>query len=341
MKRSCVGLALNKLIAQGTSKFMFRALVTAFFTIILLSLSDHDAGSQSTRPIKLIVPLAPGGGTDILARLLAEQIGRSQGPTMVIENRPGAGTVIGVEAAMHAAPDGNTLLFNTPPFVINPVLRKLNYDPLTSFEPICHLVSSPSVIAVNSASSYGTLTDLLEAARAKPGELTLGSVGPGTASHIAFEMLKRAANVNITFVPYPGNSPSVSALLGGHVTSVFANYAEVAEQIKAGKLRALATSSRTRIEPLPDVPTVAEFGYKDYEADLWYGVVAPAKTPKETLSQLADWFTAAMQAPETKPKLVAQGFYPVGICGADFGTFIRKKYDEYIRVIRDAHIKAE
>jgi tripartite-type tricarboxylate transporter receptor subunit TctC len=325
-------------------KFAWRPnkqLGVALGILCLIALAGSASWSQPSRTIKIIVPLAPGGGTDVLARLLGDQIGRAQGPTMVIENRPGAGTVIGVEAASHAAPDGNTLLFNSPPFVINPLLRKVNYDPLASFEPICHLVSSPSVIVVHSSSPYRTFTELLEAARAKPGQLTLGSVGPGTAAHIAFEMLKRRANVDITFVPYPGNAPSVNALLGGHVTSVFANYAEVAEQIKAGKVRALAASSRDRIAPLPDVPTVGESGYKDYDADLWYGVVAPAKTPKEALSQLSDWFTAAMQAPEIKPKLVVQGFYPVGICGEDFGKFLRKKYDEYSRIIREAGIKGE
>ncbi len=154
-------------------------------------------------------------------------------------------------------------------------------------------------------------------------------------------MLKHVANVNIVHVPYPGNAPAVNALLGEHVTSVFANYSEVVEQLHAGKLRALATASKTRIEPLPDVPSVAESGYKDYEVEVWFGVVAPAKTPKEKLSQLAEWFTAAMREPAVKAKLVKLGLYPVGICGAEYGAFMRQKYDEYARIIRDAGITAE
>jgi len=194
------------------------------------------------------------------------------------------------------------------------------------------------VIAVNSASPYRTLSDLLGAARVKPGDLTLASFGPATSSQIWFEMLKRRANVDMTFVPYPGMAPAVNALLGEHVTSAWVDYAE---QVAAGKLRALATPARTRIEALPDVPTVAESGYKDYEVDVWFGLVAPAKTPKKAVSELAGWFMAALWVPEIKVKLAMLGLYPVGICGADFSTFLRKQYDEFGRAIREANIKAQ
>ncbi len=249
--------------------------------------------------------------------------------------------MIGTEAVARAAPDGNTILIATNAFVLNPHLRKLNYDPLTSFEPICYLANSPLVIAVNSASPYRTLSDLFDAARAKPGDLTLASAGPATATHLAFEMLKRAANINMTFVPYPGNAPAVTALLGEHVTSGFVEFGVVAEHLKAGKLRALASASRARVAPLPDVPAIAESGYKDFEMDIWYGLFAPAKTPKETVSQLAGWFTAALGVADVRAKLVAQEFIPVGICGADFATYLRKQYDDYGRVIRETNFKAE
>ena len=177
---------------------------------VLFTLSDRDGWAQAPRTIRLIVPYPPGGTADIVARLLAEQIGRTQGPAIVVENRPGGGTAIGTEAVSRAPPDGSTLLINSPEFVINPHLRKSNYDPLTSFEPICHLVNSPTVIVVNSASPYRTLADLLDAARAKPGDLTLASTG---IFQVAIEMLKRAANVNLTYVPYAGNAPASNALL--------------------------------------------------------------------------------------------------------------------------------
>jgi len=191
----------------------------------------------------------------------------------------------------------------------------VNYDPLTSFEPICYLASLPQVVVVNGRSPYRTFADLLNAARAKPGALTLAAFGPASTPQIAFEMLKRAFNIDMTFVPYPGEAPAVIALLGEHVTAALVNYVAAAEQIKAGKLRALATPSRTRIEPLPDAPTVAESGYKNYEMNVWNGLFAPANTPKELVSQLAGWFTAAMQMPDVRAKLVAEGSSQLG-CAA-------------------------
>ena len=315
--------------------------LAACFAIMLLALTGHAAWSQAARTIKIVVPFPAGGSADILARLLGEQISKAQGPTVLVENRPGGGASIAYEAVARAAPDGNTLVINGNSLVINPNLRKVNYDPVTSFEPVCYLLSSPQVYVVNNASPYRTLPDLIAAARAKPGELTFASVGPATTQHIGIEQLKHAANLNMPHIPYPGGAPAVNALLGSHVTAVFANYSEVVEQLKAGTLRALATASKARIEPLPDVPTVAELGYKDYDVEVWFGVVAPAKTPKDVVAQLSGWFTAAMQAPDVKPKLLNLGLYPVGMCGADFAAHIRRQYDEYGRVIRAANIKAE
>jgi tripartite-type tricarboxylate transporter receptor subunit TctC len=321
----------------GLRQFMHFAVVA----VILIGLSGHGAWSQATRTIKIVVPVSPGGASDLLARLLGEQIGRAQGPRILIEDRPGASGVIGTEAASRAAPDGNTVLIISSDSLVLSHLRKLNYDPLTSFEPICYLVRTPLVIVVNAASPYRTLANVLDAARAKPRDFTLASFGPATVHQIAFETLRRAAKVDMTFVPYPGVAPAVNALLGEHVSSVLGTYSTVAEQLNAGRLRALVTTSRTRIEPLPEVPTVAESGYNNYEVDYWLGLFAPAKTPKDTLSQLADWFIAAMQAPEVKSKLVAQGLYPVGMCGVEFVAFLHKQYDDFGNVIREAKIKAE
>jgi tripartite-type tricarboxylate transporter receptor subunit TctC len=312
--------------------------LAAFFAMIGVAVV---AWSQAPRTIKIIVPYAAGGAPDILSRLLGEQISRTHGLAVVVENRPGAGSVVGTEAVSRAAPDGNTLLTTANAFVINPHLHKVNYDPLTSFEPICHLVSVPAVIVVNAASPHRTLTDLLDGARAKPGAVTLASPGPGTTFHIALETLKRAAGVNITYVPYPATPPALNALLGDHVTSVFSDYASLREQLRTGKVRPLATATATRIAALPDVPTVAESGFKDFEAEIWFGVVAPAHTPKATISELVGWFTAAMQTPEVKPKLALQALSPVAKCGVDFAAHLQKQYDDYGRVIRMSNIKAE
>jgi tripartite-type tricarboxylate transporter receptor subunit TctC len=307
---------------------------------IMLAPNGQDARAQTAGTIKIVAPLPPGSALDILSRLLADEISRAQGQAMLIENRPGAAGVIGTEVVARASPDGNTLLINGNPFIINPIVQKLNYDPLTSFEPICNLVRSPTLIVVNDASPYRTLADLLDAARAKPGQLTMASIGPASATQIGFELLKRAAKVDMTFVPFPGIPPAINALLGEHVTSVFAVYSgDMAGQLKAGKLRALATASAARVEALPDVPTVAELGYKDYEVDFWGGMFAPAKTPGSTVARLASWFTAALQAPEIREKLLVQGFYPAALCGADFRAMLRKQYDDYERIIRVANIK--
>jgi tripartite-type tricarboxylate transporter receptor subunit TctC len=309
-------------------------------TCAALTLGGSPAWSQA-RTIKVLVPFPPGGSADILARLLGDQVAKAQGLTVLVENRPGAGATIAYEAAARAAPDGNTLVINGNSLVINPILRKVNYDPLTSFEPVCYLLSSPQVVVVNSASPYQTLGDLVAAARAKPGELTFASVGPATTQHIGIELIKHAANVNLTHIPYTGGAPTINALLGSHVTAAFANYSEVVEQVNSGKLRALVVTSKKRIDTLPAVPTMDELGYKDFEVEVWFGMLAPAKTPKSEVTQLAEWFTAAMQVPDVKAKLLAIGLYPVGMCGDAYSALIKKQSEEYARVIKEANIKGE
>jgi tripartite-type tricarboxylate transporter receptor subunit TctC len=299
------------------------------------------AWAQGSRTIKIVVPSPPGGSVDILGRLLGQQISEAHGVKVLVESRPGAGTIVATDAVARAAPDGNTVLIVANAFVIVPHIRKLNYDPLTSFTPIAQLVTSPQVLVVNSASSYRTFGEFIEAARTTPGGLTIGSVGPATTAHIGIEQLKRITAANLTFVPFPGNTAAVNALLGEHVTSALANYVEVFEQLKAGRLRALATTSRARIPQLPDLPTVAELGYPGYEAEVWFGLVAPAGTPKEAVAELARWFIGAMQAPDVKTKLTTLGLNPITALEADFVALLRRKHDEYGRIIREANIKGE
>jgi tripartite-type tricarboxylate transporter receptor subunit TctC len=303
--------------------------------------ADTQAPSaQAPRTIKNVVPVPAGSTQDILSRLLADEIARAGGPTIVIENRPGAGTALAAETVAHAVPDGATLLSNASPFVINPQVRHFDYDAL-AFEPICYLARSPTMIVVNSPSPYRTLADLLKDARERPRALTLAGLGPASAIQIAFEMLRRAAKVDMTFVPYPGTTPALNALLGDHVTAVFGNYGDTSPQIKAGKIRALAIASARRLPALPDLPTIAESGYPEFEGDIWYGLVAPARTPKDVVAQLAHWFARAVAVPEIAEKLAGQGIYPVGICGAEFGAFMRKQFEDYGRIIREANIRAE
>ena len=312
----------------------------AAVALALVAASGHEALSQSVRTIKIVVPYTAGSPSDILSRVLADEISASQGPTVIVENRPGASAAIGTEIVARATPDGSTLLIATTAFLINAHVRKLAYDPLTGFEPICKLATSPTVIVVNGSSPHRSLADFLAVARAKPSALTVAGVGPASTVHISFERLKRAAGVDMTFVPYPGPPPAISALLGGHVTSIFVPYPAVAEQLKTGKLRAIGAASSARIEALPDLPTVAEAGFKDEAMDVWFGLVAPAKTPSETTASLTGLFTGALRAPPVRAKLAAQGLYPALMCGAQFGDFLRMQHREYGRTIREFNIAA-
>ena len=323
---------------QGDGRARLAAILAA---VIVLASMATAAWPQSNRTIKIILPFAPGGPAYNAIRILGQQIASTGGPTIVVEPHPGAGTAIGTELVSTATADGTALGVISNSFVLLPQTRKVNYDPLADFAPICNLVDFPPLIVVNSESPYHSLGDLIAAARAQPGVLTLASIGPATVSHLTVERLKLRAKADIIFVPYPGYSPGIEALLGSHVTAALADYSSLVEHIKAGKPRALATTMPARIAQLPDVPTVAESGYKDFVAEFFVGLIAPAKTPKDTVSQIGAMFTAAMQPPDIKAKLAALGLFPNGTCGADFAAILRKDYEEYGRVIREANIKME
>lgn len=290
--------------------------------------------------IKVVVPVPPGSAGDLIARLLTDQVGRLNNRSFVIEPRPGAGTMIGTEAVVRAPANGQTLLINAPFLLIGPHLRKLSFDPLASLDPVCYLVSSPGVLAVNAASPYRTFADLMEAVRTRPGQLTFASAGPGSTHQVGFEKLKHDAGLDFLYVPFSGGGPAINALLGNHVTAVLAEYAPLSEHLKAGTLRPLAVTSTARVAGLPGVPTIAET-YPGFEVDFWWGLFAPAHTPDALLSQLAEWFTAAMQKPEVKAKLNELGFFPAGICGQDFAALLRKQYEDYGRVIRSANMRPD
>jgi len=314
--------------------------LTAALVVLSTPLPIPSAAQAQTGTIRLVVPLPPGGGVDVVARQLAEQIGQAQGASFIIENRPGAGTIIGTDAVARASPDGNTLLVVPHSFLVAPQLHKTNYDAISSFEPICSLVATPTMLAINKASPWRTLADFVAAAQKEPGKITVGSVG-GAALQLNFEMLQQAARIRTTFVSYPGTPPAVTAVLGGHVDAVYTDFPTVWPQIRSGAMHALAISARTRLESIPDVPTVDESGYKGYEADIWYGVFAPATTPPEVTARLGSWFAAAVQDSGIKAKLAAQGLRPVGTCGDDFRAQVRRQYEMFGRVIREAGIKVE
>ncbi|MGZ5835980.1 MAG: Bug family tripartite tricarboxylate transporter substrate binding protein [Xanthobacteraceae bacterium] len=318
-------------------------IIAVFFVgaALLTDVAAGTAGAQSPQAgsVKLIVPFPPGGTGDVIARLFTQQMQTST-QSFVVENRPGASTIIATEQVVRAAPDGATLLEVANAFVINPSLRaNLPFDPF-SLEPVCLLANSPQVMAVNSASPYRSFAEFLAAAKQHPGEFSYASVGPATTPHITGEMLRRVAQINLNYVPFPGGAPAVNVLLGGHVTAVMANLSEVMEHVAAGKLRPIVTTAGTRLREMPDVPTLKESGF-DLEGAAWFGVVAPPKTPRDIIAKLSSQFTTAMQATDVQTKLAAQGLYPSGLCGEDFGAHLRQQYELFGRIIREVNMKAE
>ena len=251
---------------------MLRLLAAAVFAVTLAAMPG--GASAQLKSIKIIVPYTPGSGPDITSRLMAEQISKAHGVNMVVENRAGAGTVIGTEAAARAEPDGNTLLMVANTFVINPAVGRGNYTVQGSFEPVCQLAATPMVLVVQGSSPHKTLKDLVDAA--KIGNVVFASGGPASSLHVAIEVLKLAQKLDSSYVPYGGTGPAINALIGGHVTAVWADYPTVVNHIKSGTLRALVTSSSGSVDALPDVPTLNSTGLAKHEADIFYGIMAPA-----------------------------------------------------------------
>jgi tripartite-type tricarboxylate transporter receptor subunit TctC len=322
-------------------RFSIRRAIRASILVAGMSALAQAALAQSGRPVRVIVPFPPGGSADVLARVVVQSAGEASRQTFVVENHPGAGASIAYDLTARAAPDGNTIVVGSNSLLINPLLRKVNYDSLTSFAPICNLVASPLIFLVNAASPYKSIGDLIAAAKAKPGTVTVAALGPATTQHIAFESFKRITKTDMIFVPFTGGAPAVNALLGNHVDAALVNYSEGVEQIRAGKLRALATASATRLKPAPDVPTVAESGYPGYASEVWLGLLAPAGTPADTVERLSGSFTAAMKEPAVQAKLENLGLYPTVTCGKDFANFLAAKKADYARIIQEANISVE
>jgi tripartite-type tricarboxylate transporter receptor subunit TctC len=243
---------------------------------------------------------------------VADALSDRWGKPVIVDNRPGAGTIIGTEIVARAPADGHTLLINTGAFVINPSLRPtMPYDAFKDFAPVTLLGSTPLVLVVNSSSAAKSLREFLDDARARPGKLSYGTAGPGTNYHIVGEMLKIAAAIDVTYIPYPGGAPAVTAVLGDHVSLVIATYPEVASHIAAGKLRALAIASPERVERLAGVPTLSESGFPDVHSTVWWGIVAPAGTPPRTIARIQSEVASVLALPGVREKLAAQEVKPI------------------------------
>ena len=315
-----------------------KALGWALFATAALTFGGSVASAQSSKTLKIIVPYTPGSGPDIISRLLGEEIGKAGGPTVVVENRPGGGMTIGTEAASRAEPDGNTVLLVANAFVVNAAMKRGNTT-LANFEPVCYLAATPMPLVVQSSAPWKTVQELVAYAKANPGKFTFASGGPATSLHVAIEVLKLATKIDTNYVPYGGSGPAINALLGGHVQAVWADYPTVVSHLKSGTLRALVTTSPKRIDALPGVPTMNETGITKYEAEIFYGVVAPAKTPPAAIKHISDMLLAAMKTPAMQDRFAKSGLFPVGSCGAPFGTFLKNITADYERITKAAGIK--
>jgi tripartite-type tricarboxylate transporter receptor subunit TctC len=314
----------------------------AFFLGIALAVSAHGQDAWPARPIRFILPFPPGGGTDILGRLIAERLSANLGQPVVTENRGGAGGNVGAEAAAKSAPDGYTIVLVAPSLAISPTLySKLNYDPVKDFAPISLVATVPNVMITQASLPVQTLQEFIAFARSKPGALNFGSGGAGTSNHLAGELFNIVTGAKLVHVPYKGVNLAMQDVLAGNVHLVFIGIPAAAPHIKAGRLRALAIVAPLRSNALPEVPTVAEAGLRDFEVTTWYGVLAPAGTSKSVVNRLNAELVKIMHSPELKERLAATGTEPLTSTPEEFAAYIRREIAKWGEVIRKAGVKAD
>jgi tripartite-type tricarboxylate transporter receptor subunit TctC len=321
MKRSCIpAIALA-------------ALSTAAFS--------QDAANYPSRPIRVIVPFAPGGGLDISTRLIGQKLTEKWSQNIVVDSRPGAATIVGTEIASKATPDGYTLLMITTTFAINPGLYpKLPYDPVRDFTPVTQLNFQPNVVVVAPSFAGNSVKDLIALAKAKPGELTFATPGAGSAPHLAAEMFQRAAGISMIHVPYKGIPPAVTDVIGGRVTMLFTTTISAAPHVNAGKLRAVAITSAKRQSSMPGVPTVGE-SLPGYRAEAFQGMVVPARVPQAIVNKLSAEVARIVRLPDVAQRFQLDGAEPVGSTPKEFAAFLKAEMQKWSKVIKDAGIKPE
>ncbi len=307
-----------------------------------LAVPGAHAQTYPTKPVRLIVGFTPGGGVDINARLLAAELTKSLGQQVLVDNRPGAGTNIANEFVAKAAPDGYTLLMNTAAVVINMSLyKKVNYDAIKDFAPVSLFSESPNVLVVHPSLPVKNVKDLVALAKTKPGAMNFSSAGSGTTQHLSGELFKLRSGTSIVHVPYKGSAPSLTALLGGEVEMTFANIPAISSHVKSGRLRPLALTGLKRAAQLPNVPTMKEAGVPGVEVVVWYGVLAPAATPRDIVNTLAGAIAKVARAPDTRQRLLDQGAEPVGDTPEQFGKILREELTRWAEVVKVSGAKAD
>ena len=316
-----------------------RALL-AFATAAACASGVH-AQTFPSKPVRIIVPFAPGGAADITSRLLGDHLSKALGQPVIVDNRPGAGAVIGYEAGARAPGDGHTMTVVFPSFVINPSVRRVQYDPLKDFKPVTQSISLPMALAVHPSLPAKSLKEFIALARGKPGAISYGTPGIATIQHVLGELVNQTLKINLTHVPYSGGAPAMTALAGGHITTIIGNVVEVAPFAKADKVRAIVVTTAIRADALPDVPTMRELGFAALEATNWAGFVVPSATPQPAITRLNAELVKALRLPDIQEKFRVQGMSPAPGTPDQFAVLLQVESVRYSKVVRDAQIRAE
>ncbi len=319
---------------------MYRMIELSCVSLLIAAGCVH-AQVYPVKPVRIVVPLAPGGSTDVLARLVASKLSEQWGQQVVVDNRAGGGTVIGAEHVARSAPDGYTLLMVTSAFAVNfSLLQKVPYK-FSDFAALSNVAQTPNVLAVHPSVPARTLKELIALLRARPGQMTYSSGGIGGSTHLAGELFKVLSNVDMVHVPYKGGSPAVADLVSGQVTMTFGNLTTVLPFAKAGRVRALAVTSSKRSPALPDVPTMGEAGVPGFEAATWNGLLAPAATPKDIVAKLNADIVKVLNMPDTREKLAANALEPIGDSPEAFAAHIAGEIARWEKVVKAARLKPE
>jgi tripartite-type tricarboxylate transporter receptor subunit TctC len=312
-----------------------------FLLVFLFAAGLAQAQNYPSKPVRLIVPFAAGGSTDVIARILAPKLSEVWGQQVIVDNRPGGNTVIGTDIVAKSPPDGHVLLVTPAPFTVVPsVLTKLPYDPAKDFEPITLINTTPMGFVVHPGVPAKNLKELIALAKARPGQMNFGSSGSGGVPHLSGELLNTMAGLKIIHVPYKGNAPALADLVGGHVDMAFNGLTSVMAFIKSGRLRVLGVTSLTRTAALPDVPTFDEQGLKGFQAVAWNGLTAPARTPKEAIVRIQEASARIIKSPELAEQLKRDGSDPVGSTTAEFTAHLRDEVVKWKKVLDRAGIKS-
>jgi tripartite-type tricarboxylate transporter receptor subunit TctC len=318
-----------------------RALFSSLAAVLLAVSSASMAQQYPSKPVRIVVPFAPGGGSDFIARFMAQRLTTSLGQQVIVENKPGAGGMLGIDAGVKSPADGYTLTLIASSYTVNPSIYKFTFDPVADITPIIQMSQGPLLVVVRPSLPVKSIKDLIELAKAKPGQINFASSGQGSVIHMATELFQAMAGIKMNHIPYKGTGPALTDTLGGQTDVFFSSTATAMPHVQSGKLRAVAVSTAKRIPALPDVPTVAESGVPGYDVVLWHGLIGPKGLPRPIVERLNSEVTKALKLKETADQLQNDGVSPAGGSPEQFRAQIEKEIKVWRKVAADAGVKAE